>query len=37
VRAWALGTAFDPLAKVRAAGDAAARSKTSQSDTKPRR
>ncbi len=31
VRAWALGTACDPMAKVRAAGDAAARSHRSVS------
>ena len=37
VRAWALATAFDPLAEARFAGDAAARSMTSRSDTKLRR
>ena len=37
VRAWALGTASDPMAKARAAGDGAARSMTSRSDTKLRR
>ena len=34
VRAWALATAFDPLAKVRAAGDAAARSSLPRSGRK---